>query len=129
MDDKIYSIDASKTAMEALRTMLDKGVWSLVIEKQGLPIGVVTERDIIRRCIAKGRDMAKVKVEEIESSPLITVGPDAPIGQAMMLMAEKGIRRVYVVEGGKIVGRVTQTGAFQHMLNVVMALSQLPYQL
>jgi len=129
MDDKVYSIDASKTAMEALRTMLEKGVWSLVIEKQGLPVGVVTERDIIRRCIVKGRDMAKVKVEEIESSPLITVAPDAPIGQAMTLMAEKGIRRVYVVEGGKIMGRVTQTGAFQHMLNVVMALSQLPYQL
>jgi len=129
MDTDVVFIDAEKTVMDALNKMLKSRVWSLVVEKRGLPIGVVTERDTIRRCISKGTDPKRRTVEEIMSSPLVTIDPDVPIGEAMKLMVEKDIRRVYVIDDGKIIGRVTQTGAFKHMLDVVRTLSSIPYQL
>lgn len=129
MDTDVVFIVASKTVMDALNKMLQTHVWSLVVEKRGLPVGVVTERDTIRRCISKGTDPNRHTVEEIMSSPPVTIDPDVPVGDAMKLMVEKAIRRVYVVEDGKIIGRVTQTGAFRHMLDVVRILSSIPYQL
>lgn len=101
MDTNVYTVDASATAMDILKVMQEKGVWSVIVEEKGLPIGVITERDILRRCIMKGFSPDKCKAKEIMSAPLVTIGPDEPIGEAMRLMVEKGIRRVYVVEGGK----------------------------
>ena len=128
MDNKAYSIDASRSVMDVVKTMLERSVWSLVIEKNGLPVGVVTERDIIRCCTARGLDPARAKIEDVDRSPFITVEPDAPVGQAMKLMVEKAVRRVYVVEGGKIIGRLSQTRVLDEMLNVILAISGLQYE-
>ncbi len=125
MDQNVVYIDENENLMKAIDLMIKNGVWSLVVTREGFPVGVITERDIIRRCLHKGRDPNVVKAGEIMSSPLITIGPDEPVGEAMKLMARKNIRRVYVVEGGKIIGRVTQTGAFRNMLDILMALTAL----
>ena len=99
----------------------------MVVSDKGLPCGVVTERDLLRRAVAKDRDLNKVQLKDIMSSPLITIEPDAPFGKAWELMIEKGIRRLYVIENGKIVGRVTQTGLFQKLLDALLALSSVHY--
>ena len=129
MDTDVYLINVKRKVSEAINLMLEKGVWSLIVERNGLPVGVVTERDIIRRCISKGRDVKTVTVEEVMSSPLITIGPNEPIGEAMKLMTDRKIRRVYVVEEGKIIGRITQTKTFEYMLNIMITLATLPYQI
>jgi len=129
MDTNVHFIDEEATIMDAIKTMLEKKVWSLVITRHNMPIGVVTERDILRRAVSKDYDLKRMKVKEIASSPLITVDPDTPLGEVMKLMVEKSIRRVYVVEGGKIIGRVTQTGGMEQTLNVLLTLASLPYQL
>jgi predicted transcriptional regulator len=122
MDGNIYSLDVGKTCSDAINLMVEKDVWSIIVTDKGSPVGVVTERDIFRRVLAKGMDIDSVKLGDIMSKPLITISPDEPIGKAMELMAVKNIRRVYVVDEGRIVGRVTQTSAFRHILNVLMAL-------
>jgi len=129
MDKSVVLVGAEESVMDALKKMLQSGVWSVVVEKRGLPEGVITERDILRRCVVKGLNLEKVKCEEIMSSPLLTIDPDSPLGEAMKVMAEKHVRRLYVVEGGKIIGRVTQTGLFENILNIMMALSSIPYQI
>lgn len=116
-------LEATKSIADAVKTMIEKEVWSLVVTRGGVPVGVITDRDIIRRCYAKGLNPERTHVETIMSSPLITIEPEAPLGQAMALMAEKDIRRVYAVEKGQIVGRITQTGAFGKMLDLMVALS------
>jgi len=128
MDTKVISIEESATVADAIKTMIQNEVWSLLVTRNKLPVGVVTERDIIRRCIAKGGSLS-MKVGEIMSSPLEVISPDAPVGEAMAKMVEKSIRRLYVVEGGKIIGRVTQTELFEHLLNVMVTLSSLKTQL
>lgn len=129
IDDKVVSIDAGEPIENAVKKMLENKVWSLVVEKRGLPQGVVTERDVIRKCLGKGLSPATTPVGKIMSSPLITIGPDAPIREAMDVMAAKEIRRLFVVEKGKIIGRVTQTALFDSTLSVMEVLSSLTNQL
>ncbi len=123
MENKVVFFDASKTVADAAKTMMEKAVWSFVVTRGGMPVGVLTERDMIRRCYAKGLNPEMVMVESVMSSPIVTIEPEAQLGQAMILMAEKDIRRVYVVESGEIIGRITQTGVFGNMLDIMMAMS------
>ena len=129
MEKNVVTVEASTTVRDAITTMLDSNVWSVVVTKGGLPEGVVTERDLIRRCVAKGLFPDRLPVEKIMTSPLITIGPDATIREAMSLMVEKDIRRLFVVDGGRIVGRLTQSHLFESTLDVMSSLSSLSGQL
>lgn len=122
MDQTVVRVSEATTLGEVLRKMLDSGAWSVLVERQHLPVGVVTERDVIRRAIMKGFDLNKTRVSEIMSSPLITITPDASIGEAMELITEKDIRRLFVLEDGKIIGRITQTELFHNNLNIMLSL-------
>ena len=66
-----------------------------------------------------------MKVGAIMSSPLITIGPNATIREAMSLMVDRDVRRLYVMEGGRVVGRITQTRLFQSNFDLMMSLSGL----
>lgn len=125
MDTNIVYVDAAETVLKAARKMVQNEVWSLVVKKRGLPTGVVTERDMITRCLSKGLDSKNLSVEKIMSSPIIAVGPEEPLRKALELMQEKRIRRVYVIEDGQIIGRVTQTATCGNLFNLVSSLSSL----
>lgn len=129
MDKNLLFLDASTSVADAVKKMTEKNAWSLIVEKQGLPVGVVTDRDILRRCVSKDLLPAKMSIEEIMSSPLISISPEAFAGEMMEKMVEHSIRRLFVIENGKIIGRVTQTALFQNSLNLMLALSSLRYQM
>jgi CBS domain-containing protein len=129
MEKNVVYVDANATVSDAIRKMVSTNTWSLVVEKDGLPIGVLTDRDVLRRCLGKNMVPEKMKVEEIMTSPIISVSPGEHLGRVMELMVEKSIRRVFVVENGKIIGRVTQTKMFGDSLNVMLSLSSLSYQM
>lgn len=129
MDRNVVAIGSHQPVSQAIGKMMQAGVWSLLVERQGLPVGVVTDRDILRRCAAMGHYPDKVRVEEIMSSPIITIDPDARAGEALNTMIEKNVRRLYVVEAGKIIGRVTQTGLSKNLLDVMIALGSVTRQL
>jgi CBS domain-containing protein len=125
MDTNIVYVDAAESVIDAANKMLKNDVWSLVVKKRGLPEGVVTERDMVTRCLSKGLNARTTSVEKIMSSPIITVGPEEPLRKALELMQEKRIRRVYVIEDGKIIGRITQTAACGNLFDLVSELSTL----
>lgn len=129
MDTKILKIEGKTSVADALQQMIKAGLWSFLVENHGVPEGVVTDRDILRRCVAKGLQIDKVRVQEIMSSPVIMVGPDSSVGEIMETMVQKSIRRVYVVENGSIIGRITQTMIFDDTLNVFESLSSMHYQM
>jgi CBS domain-containing protein len=125
MDTNIVYVDGAETVIEAANKMLQNGVWSLVVKRSGLPEGVVTERDMVSRCLSKGLNARNTSVEKFTSFPFITIGPEEPLRKALELMEEKKIRRVYVIEDGKIIGRVTQTAAFENLFDLISGLSVL----
>lgn len=123
MDRKVVFLESSKTVADAIRTMMDESVWSCVATREGLPVGVVGEHEIILNCYGKNLDAKATKLESVMSSPIITIKPDASIGDALALMVEQNIQRAFVVDKGKIVGRVTHTDILRGMLNLMLALS------
>jgi CBS domain-containing protein len=77
-------------------------------------VGVVTDRDIAIRVVAEGRDPSTTKVEEIASENLVTVEPGQDLDDALRLMAQHQVRRLPVVDDGKLVGIVAQADVAKH---------------
>ncbi len=117
MTPTIISVDAEATVKEAAEVMIQKGIGSVVVVEQGKPVGIVTERDLLKRVVAKALDPSKTKVKEVMSSPLITIKPDTYIIDASKLMNEKGIRRLIVMEGDKAVGIITEKDLLRALNN------------
>ena len=129
MDKSVIFIDASTSVLDTVKKMADKNSWSVIVERQNLPVGVVTDRDVLRRCISKGMLPDRMKIDKIMSSPIVTIAPDTTAGEMMEKMVEASIRRLFVVDNGKIVGKVTQTNLFQNSLNLMLTLSSMRHQL
>jgi CBS domain-containing protein len=102
------TIQTTEPAAEASRRMRQLDVGSLVVvDESGAVAGVLTDRDIVVRALAEGRDPNTTTVQEICSKELSTISPDDSVDDAVRLMREKSVRRLPVVEGGRPVGIVS----------------------
>lgn len=93
----------------AASIMKERARGSLVVVDNGKPVGIITERDIVRRLVAEGKSASATKVGEIMSTPLISVGPEATLAAAVRVMYENGIRRLPIVENDRVIGIITST--------------------
>ncbi|GGP21958.1 hypothetical protein GCM10007981_15920 [Thermocladium modestius] len=100
-------VDGNITALEGAKIMAADHVGFLIIQQEGKPIGMVTEWDYVSKIIAKGLDPGKVLLKDIMSSPITYIDPNTPTDQVATLMAQKGIRRLPVIDKGELVGVVT----------------------
>jgi CBS domain-containing protein len=106
--DFVLRVDANASVLDAVRRMVDFNVGSLLVTDDGRDIGIVTERDYLRRVTLEGRDERETQVREIISSPLIVVTPQTTVEECMALMTDRRIRHVPVVGGdGEVVGLVS----------------------
>ncbi len=105
MTKNVVSIGVNNSVFEASELMNSKRVGCLVIMDGEVPIGIVTERDIVRRVVAKKLPL-DTKVSEIMSTSLITVDPDASLKEAARLMSSNKIRRLPVLKQNRLVGIV-----------------------
>jgi CBS domain-containing protein len=96
------------TVKEAATLMLQEGVGSLVILEGGEPVGILTERDMLYKVVAGSKMPSRTKVEHVMSSPLITVSPDSSVSMAAKRMSDLHLRRLPVVEDGKLIGMLTE---------------------
>ena len=110
----IISIDSKAKVKDAARLMVQKKIGSLVANRDGLPFGMVTERDMTREIVARAADPSKVLVSDIMSAPLHTIDASASIVEVARKMVEKKLRRLIVTEGDKIIGIVGQTDLVHH---------------
>jgi CBS domain-containing protein len=106
MTKEVESCTLLDNVFEVAVKMKEYNVGSIPIVDGGKIVGVITDRDIVTRCIAE-KHPASSKVEDIMSRELITIGADADAVQAAQLMADKQIRRLPVVEGDRLVGIVS----------------------
>ena len=109
MDYNVVILDDSASINEAARGMEENGVTSILVRdsESGKVAGIVTERDIIYRAVAKSLGMYKAKIKKIMTTPLITVDKQTPCIDAIKIMREKGLRRLPVLEQGNIIGIIT----------------------
>jgi CBS domain-containing protein len=102
----VATIPAESQVREAAAIMRARAVGSLVIIRDGQPAGIVTDRDLLERVIADGKDAGATTMADVMSEPLRTVSPEDPLDRVIELMATHGIRRVPVVGKGELVGIV-----------------------
>lgn len=107
MNKKVITIEHDKTAQDAAKLMAEHSISSLVIVSDGNPVGIVTERDLVHKVCAKDVASSTVPLKDVMSSPIIWAEPDVPIETAVQRMFNNKIRRLPVLENGKIVGIVT----------------------
>ncbi len=107
MKKKVIFLPQEGTVKEAAKLMKENRVGSVVIVEGSAVRGIVTERDIVRKVVAKGKSY-DTKVEEIMSSPVIVATPDTTIDQAARVMKEEGIRKLPIIDkNGYLQGIVT----------------------
>ena len=103
MTKDVVIIDISKSLLDAARLMGDKLKGCLIVMSGESPVGIVTERDFVRRATAENLSL-DVEISEIMSKPLITIDPESTLKEAARLMLKNKIRRLPVVKEGKLVG-------------------------
>jgi CBS domain-containing protein len=98
-------LDAPLT--EAARLMRDEEVGGVLIIQDGRLCGLLTDRDIVVRAVADGRDLTGTRLADICSAGIVTVSPDDETATALRLMRDRAVRRLPVVEDGRPVGIVS----------------------
>jgi predicted transcriptional regulator len=117
MTKDIISVKPNASVSEVASTMTKNEVGAVVVTKQGTPVGIVTEVDILKRCCIGKACAQELEAKEIMSTPLITIKADAAIGEAAKMMTDKKIRRLLVTERGKIVGLITEKDVLRATLS------------
>ena len=103
MTKDITTIDLDKTVFDAAKLMSEKMLGCLVVMDGEGPVGIVTERDFVRKVVTKKLPL-DVEISEIMSKPLISIDPDSSIREAAKVMLKNKIRRLPVVKENKLVG-------------------------
>lgn len=107
MARKVLTATPNTTVAKAAKMMAERGVGSIIIVKSKKPVGILTERDLLMKVVSTDLRPSKVRVGKIMSAPVLSIGPDADVTEVARRMARSKIRRLPVVERGKLVGIVT----------------------
>ena len=108
MTQSVVKIHPDTTVDVAARTLAHHNIGALpVCSQDGRLCGLVTDRDLVTRCVASGRAPEKTKVREVMTANLVCAQPDMEVGAAAHLMGRKQVRRLPVTENGKLCGMVS----------------------
>ncbi len=113
MVKNVVSIPHDKSVKSAAEMMNKFGIGCLIVLKGGRVVGIVTERDLLVRALATAADPVKTTVEDVMSKPIITIGPEETLEDAVKLMFEHKIKKLPVIEKkgdeARLVGLITLT--------------------
>jgi predicted transcriptional regulator len=99
---------------EVAKVMAREDVGPIPVVEGGRLVGLVTDRDLVVRVLAEGRDPETTTVGEIASSDIVTVSPDSSLDEALQVLARNQVRRVPVVDGDRLVGILAQADIARH---------------
>ena len=104
---EIFRIAPEATVADAVRLLAEKGIGSLLVMQEDTLCGIVTERDYARKVVAGGLSSENTRVADIMTASVFTTGIEQNIDECMMLMTEKRIRHLPVVDGERVVGIIS----------------------
>lgn len=106
----VLEVDGGATVLEAITRMVEGNVGSLLVMDGERLVGIVTERDYLRRVTLEGRDERTTPVREIMSSPIVYTTPDSTVAECMAIMTERRVRHLPVLDDGQAVVGVVSIG-------------------
>jgi len=125
MIKEVITIDENSTVKEAAEVMNKFEIGCLITVKKGKAMGIITERDLLKRVVADSKDAKKTAVVDIMTSPLVVVEPSMDLEEAVKLMFQMKIKKLPVVEGKRLVGLVSLTDIARFQPQMIKILKQL----
>jgi CBS domain-containing protein len=121
----VITIDEDSTVKEAAEVMNKFEIGCLIAVRKGKAMGILTERDLLKRVVAEARDAKKEKVKNIMTSPLVVVEPRMNLEDAARLMFQMKIKKLPVIDGKRLVGLVSLTDIARFQPQMLKILKQL----
>jgi CBS domain-containing protein len=109
--------DANQTVLEVARAMVERNIGAVPVLRDGLLVGIFSERDLMKRVVVEARDPRTTRVDEVMTDDPLTVTPDESLETCMILMRRHGFRHLPVCEGKKLRGIVSLRDILLHDLN------------
>ena len=125
MVKEVITIDEEFTVKEAAEIMNKFEIGCLIGVRKGKAMGILTERDVLKRVVAQGRDASKTKVKDAMTSPLVIAEPGMDLAEAVKLMFQMKIKKLPVVDGKRLVGLVSLTDIARFQPQMITILKQL----
>jgi CBS domain-containing protein len=113
-DRRVYSVDATRTVVEAARYMMEHNVGAVPVLRNGELIGILSERDIMNRVVAVGRTPGTTAVSEVMTANPRAVPADETIEECLFIMREFGFRHLPIVDGKDLKGLVSLRDVLMH---------------
>ena len=120
MQKNVITIESVKKAHDAAIILKEKEISFLVVVKEGKPIGIVSERDIVRKIVAENNDAQTTQLETIMSKNFKWVEPNASIESSVQKMLNNNIRRLVVLENENLAGVITQTDLTEFLRSKIL---------
>jgi CBS domain-containing protein len=106
-DSLVVSVNPTDTVLSAARVMNERRIGAVVVTDGSRVVGIFSERDILRRVVAMRLNPEAVSIKDVMTSPCIVVTPDATLEQCEVIITDKRVRHLPVVDEGRLVGMVT----------------------
>jgi CBS domain-containing protein len=120
MTKDVIAVDENVSALEAAKIMTEKGISSLIIEKDHAPIGIISERDFVKKICAKDMMPSSIKVGSMMSKLQTFATPDTSVEVAVQRMVNHRIRRLPIISDGRVVGIITVTDLAKHLRTILL---------
>jgi CBS domain-containing protein len=120
MTKDVIAVDENVSALEAAKIMTEKGISSLIIEKDHAPIGIISERDFVKKICAKDMMPSTIKVGSMMSKLQTFATPDTSVEVAVQRMVNHRIRRLPIISDGRVVGIITVTDLAKHLRTILL---------
>lgn len=113
-DRKTYSMEATRTVLEAARYMMEHNIGAVPVLRDGDLVGILSERDIMNRVVAVGRTPGTTAVSEVMTAKPRAVNADETLEECLFIMREFGFRHLPIVEGREVRGLVSLRDVLMH---------------
>lgn len=120
MSSHVVTINSDKSALDAALLMKEKRISSLIVQDKEELLGIITERDFVKRVCANDRVSSEVKISELMSKIQTYAAPDTPVDVAVQRMINNRIRRLPVISNGKVIGIITVTDLAKELRRIML---------
>ena len=128
MVESVITVDVDSSVMKAVKIMNEHEIGCLVVTRRGKAVGIITERDLLQRVIGKSKNPSRTNVREIMTKPLIAGQPEMDLEDATRLMFQKRIKKLPVVDHGRLLGLITLTDVARFQPQMIRILKKLSRQ-
>jgi CBS domain-containing protein len=125
MVKEVITISQDATVKDAAEIMNKFEIGCLIVVREGKAVGILTERDMLKRVVAETKEVTKTKVKDVMTSPLVVAEPTMDLGGAVRLMFQMKIKKLPVVDGKRLVGLVSLTDIARFQPEMIAILKQL----